>query len=514
MSVALYMILVLAADGVSAEARRPEDDERAPHFEIEGYLRLRGDARHNFDLDRGLTPSGAAFYPLPLADARRQNLYTSDMRLRLDIQGSAQVLSQSGVAIKLRADVLDNAVLGATPATDTIVAATTGQRGATDAITVKRLYGEALTPVGLLAAGRMGNHWGLGILANGGDCDDCDHGDGVDRVALATPILGHLVSAAFDFSATGPVGAPTSGRSVDLEPTDDGRTVSVAAGRFRDDETRELRRERGQSTLEYGTYLSHRWQNSDVAGGSGAALDSSQVIARGFTATAADAWTRITWPRARLELEAAVLWSRIEQPSLVPGVLYDSSLSARQVGLALESEIALGDGLWVGLDCGYASGDGAPGMGASTPVGASYPQAGELDGPQARPPYDTTVNNFRFHPDYHVDRILFREILGSVTDAIYVRPRLGWQLVDTEAVRLRAELAVVAARAAVARSTPSGAAPLGVEADPALVYEAADGFRAVLEYAYFHPLSGLDNPATGQVARAAQRLDLRILFIL
>ena len=29
---------------------------------------------------------------------------------------------------------------------------------------------------------------------------------------------------------------------------------------------------------------------------------------------------------------------------------------------------------------------------------------------------DTTVDNFRFHPDYHVDRILFREIIGTVTE--------------------------------------------------------------------------------------------------
>ena len=35
---------------------------------------------------------------------------------------------------------------------------------------------------GLIAAGRMPNHWGLGILANSGDCIDCDFGDSVDRL--------------------------------------------------------------------------------------------------------------------------------------------------------------------------------------------------------------------------------------------------------------------------------------------------------------------------------------------
>ena len=31
--------------------------------------------------------------------------------------------------------------------------------------------------IGYLAGGRMGHHWGLGMLGNGGDCPDCDSGD-------------------------------------------------------------------------------------------------------------------------------------------------------------------------------------------------------------------------------------------------------------------------------------------------------------------------------------------------
>ena len=43
-------------------------------------------------------------------------------------------------------------------------------------------------PIGILAAGRMGSHWGLGMLANGGDCLDCDAGDAADRIAFVTPL--------------------------------------------------------------------------------------------------------------------------------------------------------------------------------------------------------------------------------------------------------------------------------------------------------------------------------------
>lgn len=489
--------------------------QTTPALSFDGYLRLRGDARHNFDLDHGITPSGDPLYPVPLADSRQQNLYAADMRLRLDVRGESRIAGTAGVALVLRADVLDNAVLGATPAGD-VPAASTSQRGATDAVTIKRVYGEATTPFGILSAGRMGHHWGLGMLANSGDCDACDRGDAVDRIAFLTPLAGHVWALAFDFSATGPVARAGDRRSVDLEPTDDVRTAIFAVGDFEDRDFLQQLRENGESVLEYGVYVSHRWQENDVpadylAGASGQTESGAAVMARGYRATALDVWTRISLPRGRIELEAALLVARVEEPSLVPGVLYETPVTSRQIGAALESELELVPGISAGLDAGYVSGDRAPGFGARA-TASRYPQAGDLDGPQAQPPHDLTVDNFRFHADYRVDRILFREIIGTVTDAIYVRPHVGWAVVDGPVVRLRAELAAVAARAAFAASTPTGEAPLGIELDPTLVYEAADGFRAALEYAYLWPLSGLDNPHTGQPARAAQRLELRLTF--
>ena len=67
---------------------------------------------------------------------------------------------------------------------------------------MKRAYGEALTPFGALAIGRMGSQWGLGMLANAGDCLDCDSGDAADRIAFVTSDRGHLWAVAYDFSAT------------------------------------------------------------------------------------------------------------------------------------------------------------------------------------------------------------------------------------------------------------------------------------------------------------------------
>ena len=87
---------------------------------------------------------------------------------------------------------------------------------------VKRAWGEALTPVGILAAGRMGAHFGLGITANGGDCEDCDRGDAADRVAFVAPLAGHLLAVAWDIAVARPVHAArgTAAAPIALEPTD------------------------------------------------------------------------------------------------------------------------------------------------------------------------------------------------------------------------------------------------------------------------------------------------------
>ena len=166
------------------------------------------------------------------------------------------------------------------------------------------------------------------------------------------------------------------------------------------------------------------------------------MVARGFAATTADGWMRITMPHARFELEAVYARARVAQPSLVPGVALDQAATSDQFGLAFESELALGHSR-VGLDAGVASGDDAPGFGAFPAPGAAAPKPGDLDGPQADPPGDTTVDNFRFHPDYRVDRILFREIIGTVTDAIYVRPHARLVLAALGSARFELTLAAI-----------------------------------------------------------------------
>jgi uncharacterized protein (TIGR04551 family) len=523
LSIAAFLLLAAPASAQTARASRgfsevggdieghadPDDFG----FELHGYFRGRGELLSNLDLDRGPTPSGAPLFPVPLDGG--QDVYAADMRLRADLS----IYAPGGtVAVHTRLDLLDNLGVGSTP--DDVPTATVGQAVLGSALHLRRAWAEVLTPFGLLTVGRQANTWGLGLLANGGDCNDCDAGDVADRIALATPLAGHVWALAFDISSSGP-GTPRNAgfRPVDVTPTDDVRTITFAVLNAHTDAARRRRHAAGRATFEYGAYLSYRWQENDAPASYLPASvpvtpSARQLVGRGLEAGAVDVWARFSGPEFRVELEAAFLYSVIAQTSLVPGVLLRDAITGTQLGAALETDFLAQDGPFTfGLDAGFASGDSAPGFGAFPRALAPNPQPGDLDGIQAALPYDTTVDNFRFHPDYRIDRILFREIIGRVTDAIYARPHLRWRIFDEPFGALTATLFGVLSFAVEPSSTPGGESPLGVEVDPALLYETREGFVAALEYAALFPLAGLDNPVLGLPPQPAQLLRLRLQMV-
>jgi uncharacterized protein (TIGR04551 family) len=485
--------------------------------DVDGYLRTRGTVMYDLDLDRGLTPSGTPLFPVPVSNPNSHTLESWDSRFRTDV---AVYTPGAALAVKARVDWLDNIALGSAPVG--IPAASTTQSPASSSLMhIKRAYGEYLTPIGLLAAGRMGNQWGLGILANGGDCADCDSGDVVDRIAFLAPILGHVVAAAYDFSASEVFAPQQTGTTfLNLVPTASVHTVTVAMLKFKSAEALERRRRAGRTTAEYGAYFSYRWQNDDVPAtylpvAAPIAITPSQVMYRGYDATAVDFWGRLTTRLLHVELEAAYLSAVVKQPSLIPGVLYDVPVTSQQFGGALESEVAEPGGpLGAGLDAGYASGDNSPGFGAFPVTGAPPAKPGDLDGPKANPPYHDTVNNFRFEPDYRIDQILFREIIGTVTGVTYVRPHARWRLTEMGSGALALQVAGVASWAVYALSAPGDKHPLGIEIDPTLAYQTREGFLAALDYGVLFPLAGLDNVNVTPTltAHPAQLARLRLQF--
>ncbi|HQF26407.1 MAG TPA: hypothetical protein PL065_23285, partial [Polyangiaceae bacterium] len=222
-----------------------------------GAFRVRSEALYNLDLDRGPTPSGQVFFPVPVSDPKAQWLTYHDVRLRTDFAAYAP---GGVVAVKARVDILDNMPLGGSA--DGIPGGTVTQQPPSAAFRIKRAWGEVVTPLGYLAAGRMGHHWGLGMLGNSGDCADCDSGDAADRITFATAAASHILALAYDFSASGHiVGRGDQVRSIDIEPSAAVRSMSVALLNWRDDAARRRRAKAGKATFEYGGLYARRWQD-------------------------------------------------------------------------------------------------------------------------------------------------------------------------------------------------------------------------------------------------------------
>ncbi|HVO29909.1 MAG TPA: hypothetical protein VMV18_04200, partial [bacterium] len=196
---AALLALLLAPLPARAAGFTDATDDLAPRdhdfVTVDGALRLRGDLFYNLDLDRGLDPSGKPLFPVSSVHPGSQTLSNADTRLRTDLAAYAPAGS---IAVKARVDVLDDLLLGGSAfRADSTSFAAPGfdARGRDAVLRVKRAYGEALTPFGLLTAGRMGTSWGLGMLGNGGDADDANLGDAADRVAFVTPVAGLLWAA-------------------------------------------------------------------------------------------------------------------------------------------------------------------------------------------------------------------------------------------------------------------------------------------------------------------------------
>ncbi|MBS2030150.1 MAG: TIGR04551 family protein [Deltaproteobacteria bacterium] len=515
MALAIVCVPALAAATGFTDIGQDIVPTDTPRFEAAGTFRLRTAGLDNLDLDRGPTPSGQLLFPVPLSDPNGQWLTAADLRLRTDLAAYAP---GGIVAVKARLDILGDLAAGGLP--DGVPSASHSQLSPTPSIRVRRAYGEALLPFGLIVAGRTGDQWGLGMLTNGGDCADCDDGDVADRIALISPIAGYIWALSYDFSSSGPLATERDGiRQVDIDPTVDVRTVTFAFLNWNDPAALVRRRKAGLLTFNYGAYASYRWQPHDLpasylALAAPVNLDGAQVVDRGFQAAAFDGWFRLIGPRMRVEAEAALLLAKVDQASLIPGVEYNVPVTSTQLGFAEESDFgAPEDPFSFGLDLGYASGDPAPGFGAFPQPNQAQPVGGDLDGPQANPPYDTKVDNFKFSSDYKIDRILFAEIIGTVTDAIYFRPHARYRIAQWGVNQLTAQVAAIYSRAVFANSTPGGDNNLGVEVDPTISYGGLDGFNATLEYAALFPLAGFNNVVLNLTAQPAQLVRLRLTYV-
>ncbi len=466
------------------------------------------------------------------------------MRLRLE----PTVNVSSHVRVQAQIDVLDNYVLGSS--------ASKVQQGTGSPYPVplygssrvlypndptadrapilpKRVWGEVETPIGLASFGRMPAAWGLGIMENPGSGLDDDYGDTVDRlqfasVPLPTPLGGITVIPFVQFDDAGVlfadphfgtgVGQPFAASQGDSAETWGLKIVHVDS----DDEIRR-KLERGESSQNFGLYYQYKTQRTyyptwsqygyaDTAGGTATGTNDPNYrpigINRGTFAHVLDLWYRYQSARLTIETEWTGVVGQINDPRSVltdpntsPSGYTGQQVLLRQFGGVVRGTYALmPDKLKLLTEVGIASGDAAPGMGVSTSTNyptlpGQQPVYGVLDGPQFNvATRDHSIRNFRFDPDYNIDMILWREIIGQVTDAWYLRPSVHWDAFGGLAL----DGAIIYSQALYATSTPSstgpgtGNKPLGIEADLKVSYTSDDGLNAWVMYGFFNPLSAFD----------------------
>ena len=531
--------------------------QRVNLFQPHGYIRMRPEFFYNMRLSRGADPAGFQLFPGPIIGAG-DNKSQSDVNFRFRFEPTLAV--SEDLSIYFQADILDNVLFGSSPVTDayldpfTPISLLASRRGA-GAVDVKRVWAKVNTQLGELVFGRMGYHWGLGVLHNDGNCLDCDFGDTYDRIAFSPrEIKGHRFALMFDLiskgaSTTGEKGE--LGRSVDLDTLDDGYRLGLEITHVDTPEEIKRKLDANQWVINYGVVGDYRTQPWDtvVPLNSGGSLR-SQVVQRQGKFYQPDGFLSLKRKKWRLDLEVAFNIGSVgthQQTEFDPATvtaevasLLTKPVNFFQVGGALQTDVALlsADALLFGLEFGAASGDkGAYGFGARpwrNGSGAAQPVApgqqpwntagpGDIDGghldfssPNGG---HARINNFMFNRSFNVDMILFRNLVTTVTSAWYLKPSIRYRPTGRKTgggddTGFEILFAAIYSQAWYPENTPGLAKALGLEFNAGITYDTSDRLHAGLAYGLLLPFDGLRNtlPALSPSVAHALRMILAIPF--
>ena len=538
-----------AATVAATTASGTWETEAAAHrkldlLELHGYFRVRPELFHKFDLDQPPDAFGQGYWLFPRPDgtanppAGGHSIAGTNMRFRLD----PTLNISEEVRIRAQVDALDNLVWGSTPQYAYIrqdrvdigilgasqVPPVPGVNSTQSNLAVKRVWGEVATPLGLLKFGRMGDQYGLGIVHNDGNCLDCDHGVTVDRFQfVAEPLPGFFLVPTIDFDIEGLISGHTSsqGQPYDVSNADDSHTFGIIIARKDTDQKARAKLDSGGTVLNYGLFFQYRSQTYEYKQNGNNTTFSEQDpykipnaslsrIPRFAYLFVPDLWFKMERKAFRIELEAAAYLGKADgclpfNNGTSTTCDFAQQLTIAQFGGALQTEWRFLDGaLKIGFEVGAASGDTAPGFGnkPNRPSGQTRPgsttsgaQFGDYEGAQygqrpcdpSQPALlcqDRDIRNFRFNQDYRIDLILWREIIGGITDALYLKPGVSYAFNDSLSVFGN----FIYSKALKPTSTPSGnSTQLGFEVDAGVRYQTDDGFYAQLAYGVLFPFDGL-----------------------
>lgn len=224
-----------------------------------------------------------------------------------------------------------------------------------------------------------------------------------------------------------------------------------------------------------------------------------------------DIWLRVNWRTLRIEFEAAGTIGRfnirdIDDTTPSTRDYFDNLASTnlrRQFvgtfGYALEFKYGFfRDRFHIGFDHGFASGDDS----ASLNYNPQSPLLVNNNG---------NVTNFRFNPAYNIDLLMFREILGTVSNAAYFKPWAAFYFFNHFSARVDAEYAIAARR----QATLGDRFSYGVELDGSVRYhDAREPIFVQFQYGVMFPLPAFnrlrDSTGAREDAKAVQTLQAQV----
>ena len=491
-------------------------------LELNGFYRFRGDWFKKFHLGFDSDGDGGAPFQEPLACTPTEGvskpcegtLKSANMKLRLE----PVIHLDEKTSVHVQADLLDNVVYGSTPEgwsangeprrpdlpvgafSDNQSPPQAGINHSRDSIHIRRAWAEVETPLGLVKFGRQPFHWGAGIYGNQGGEDpihggydlDTDYGDTVDRVSFDAGIPGTQLraSVAMDWASTQPNAAQTElfanrldGQPWDLDDNDDVNQWTFVISRLDSPEDFVDRVQADETVFNYGFLLQYRTQKFDqVTTTLGEVPDPAGFVPRNYKAYTPDVWMHLGIGDMDLEFEGVGILGSVDDTAdvVTGGPTHDVDL--RQYGFVLKFLYHFLDReLRLGGELGFASGD----QWDNTPQGAIH-----VRNRRALPGEgDHTASQFVFDPDYEVDMILFRELMGAVSNAWYVRPNFSYDITDRFRMKIQNVTSFVHKRV----STPGNGIMYGVEFDGDFEYH-NDAFSAGIAYGVLFPLGALDHP--------------------
>ncbi len=457
--------------------------------------------------------------------AGETTLAGANMRIRF----APTIHLSDSIRIYTTFDIMDNYVFGSAPdyagalqrPDVPLVAFSTSMRPGV--IGVKEAYAEWKTMLGVLRVGRMSSNWGLGIFANGGGGDgwdggrpteyyggprqtwegqgyDADFASYADRIAFVTKLGPAYIALAYDFASQGLTAIDTTrpdGQARDMEESDDVHQVSLAVYSKPQTPAEVEKRKKAllddhDWVLDWGLYGMYRSQTNDLASNTSTsdltlndALKgkSNQLMPRGATAYAGDVWgrfeRRISFSRRLvIEMEMTMLAGHVDDANTLPG----STPKVRDImmyGGAFKSAFQ-NEGIGVYLEGGLASGDDTGCFGVYPVAGDASCTLSTADGKA-----NDSITAFKFHKNFRVDNLLFRDIVGAVTNAVYLKPTFSINAYPFYAPQqLGLDVSVLKALAMNPAGTPGGGSDIGWEFDARGFLGQKGLFLAQVTFAY------------------------------